>query len=84
MVPLSCENTLKEISNYLEGELDPWLKMRLEIHLKMCRHCRVVFNTTKKTIELYCDDKLFPLPDPVRDRLHNALRRKWKESKSQG
>ena len=84
MVPLSCENTLNEISKYLEGELDPWLKMRLAIHLKMCRHCRVVFNTTKKTIELYCDDKLFPLPDPVRDRLHNALRRKWKESKSQG
>ena len=84
MVPLSCENTLNEISNYLEGELDPWLKMRLEIHLKMCHHCRVVFNTTMKTIELYCDDKLFPLPDPVRDRLHDALRRKWKESKSKG
>jgi hypothetical protein len=38
-----------------------------------------VFDTTRKTIELYCDGKLFPLPDPVRSRLHAALHRKWQE-----
>ena len=76
---LSCEQVLQELSEYLDGELDPWLKMRLKIHLKMCRNCRIVFNTTEKTVELYCDDKLFELPAPIRTRLHESLRRKWEQ-----
>jgi hypothetical protein len=39
-----------------------------------------VFDTTKKTIELYCDGKIFPLPDDVRTRLHEALRRKLQQA----
>jgi hypothetical protein len=39
----------------------------------------VVVDTTRKTIELYCDGELFPLPDPVRTRLHEVIRQKWQE-----
>ena len=74
-----CSEVLREISNYVDGALDEGLKHELESHLKRCRDCRVVFDTTRKTIELYCDGKLFPLPEAVRDRLHAALRRRWEE-----
>jgi anti-sigma factor RsiW len=67
---------MKEICGYLDGELDEGLKRSLEAHLTYCDHCHVVFDTTKKTIELYCDGKLFSLPEEVRSRLHEALRRK--------
>jgi len=73
---LNCKKVLREISSYLDGDLDEELKRVLEAHIKMCHHCQVVFDTTRKTIELYCDGKLFPLPDEVRSRLHEALRRK--------
>jgi anti-sigma factor RsiW len=76
---LNCRDCLEQISNYLDGELEAGLRRRLEDHLKMCQHCRVVFDSTRKTIELYCDGRLFPLPEDVRDRLHQALRRKWEE-----
>lgn len=76
---LSCKQVIREISNYLDGDIDEDLKHRLEMHIKMCHHCEVVFDTTRKTIELYCDGKLFPLPVVVRDRLHEAIRRKWQE-----
>jgi len=52
------------------------LEQTLEAHLTYCNHCHAVYNTTKKTIELYCDGKLFALPDDVRERLHEALKRK--------
>ncbi len=78
MTLLDCKNAIREISAYLDGELDEGLKQALDEHLKRCRHCRAVVDTTRKTIELYCDGKLFPLPDAVRDRLHQALRRKWR------
>lgn len=74
---LNCKKVLLEISNYLDGNLDEDLKRDLETHIRMCRHCKVVFDTTRKTIELYCDGKLFVLPDDVRTRLHESLRQKW-------
>ena len=67
---------IQEISSYLEGEMDENLKHDLESHICACQHCKVVYDTTRKTIELYCDGKLFPLPDGVRGRLHDALRKR--------
>lgn len=74
-----CMNAIQEISRYLDGELEEDLKRSLLAHLEVCHNCRIVVDTTRKTIELYCDGKLFPLPDEVRSRLHEALRRKWSE-----
>ncbi len=76
---LRCKQAIQEISSYLDGELDQGLKRMLESHLEMCHDCRIVFDTTRKTIELYCDGKLFPLPAEAHDRLHGALQRKWRE-----
>ena len=72
---ITCKDVINEISNYLDGELDEDLKRHLSEHLKKCDDCQVIFDTTRKTIELYCNGELYPLPDPVRDRLHEALRR---------
>ena len=73
---MDCKNAVKEISNFLDGDLDETLKRTIQDHLKGCHHCRAVVDTTRKTIELYCDGKLFTLPDDVRNRLHEALRRR--------
>ena len=73
---MNCNRAVKEISGYLNGELTQDLKLTLETHLTYCNHCHAVFDSTKKTIELYCDGKLFSLPDDVRTRLHEALKRK--------
>jgi anti-sigma factor RsiW len=77
---VGCKEFLRELSSYLDEELDAALKKALEAHLEMCHDCRVVFDTTRKTIELYCDGELFPLPDAVHVRLHEALRRKCRET----
>ena len=73
---LTCKNAINQISDYLDGELDTNLKHTLETHLTKHRHSHAVFDTTKKTIELYCDGRLFSLPEEVHARLHAALRRK--------
>ncbi len=74
---MNCKDAIQQITGYLDGNLDDELKRMLETHIKCCNHCQIVFDTTKKTIELYCDGKLFPLPNTVRERLHDALRTKW-------
>ena len=76
MTFVKCRNAVNELSNYLDGELDEELKQTIQAHLGKCGHSHAVFDTTRKTIDLYCDGKLFPLPDDVRARLHDALRRR--------
>jgi anti-sigma factor RsiW len=71
---INCKDCLHQISSYLDGQLDDDLKRSLEEHLVFCHKCQVVVDSTRKTIELYCDGKLFQLPGKVRDRLHAALR----------
>jgi anti-sigma factor RsiW len=77
---MKCTDVFNEISDYLDGELEDHEKQELCEHLRKCHKCQVVVDTTQKTIELYCDGKLFPLPDAVRDRLHTALRRKAEQT----
>jgi len=70
----SCRQILSEFSTYLDGELQQSLCMELEKHLQECENCRIVFNTLRKTIELYREQGETPcLPDDVRSRLFYKL-----------
>ena len=73
---MNCNKAIKEICRYLDGELDEGLKSTLETNLTYCNHCNAVYDSTRKTIDLYCDGKVFALPNEVHNRLHEALKRK--------
>ena len=77
---MNCENVIHDLSDFIDGDLDGALKQELESHLKDCEDCRLVIDQTKKTIEVFCDSEPVELPGEVRARLHDALRRKFKEA----
>jgi anti-sigma factor (TIGR02949 family) len=71
---LNCENLLGSLSDYLDGELNPQLCQEIEKHLAGCENCRVVLNTTKRTIDLVqAPAEKSDLPDEVRERLFKRL-----------
>lgn len=70
---MRCKNVVRELSSYLNGELEPGFMADLERHLKNCEDCRLVVDTTKKTIQIFCNAEPVPLPADMRDRLHQAL-----------
>ncbi|HTS10897.1 MAG TPA: zf-HC2 domain-containing protein [Candidatus Limnocylindrales bacterium] len=70
---MNCKTLVIELENYLDKELDPALRASIEEHLLKCKKCRVIVNTTKKTIEIYCNSEPAPLPEETRSRLHEAL-----------
>ncbi len=70
---MKCRDIIRELSEYLEGSLEPSLIAEIERHVKHCEDCRLVVDTTRKTIQIYCNSEPAPLPDDVRERLHKAL-----------
>jgi len=70
---VNCRGIVKELSNYLDEALDSTLRASIEKHLEHCEDCRVVVDTTKKTIQIYCNSEPAPLPEDTRNRLHEAL-----------
>ena len=73
---MNCKGVIRELSNYIDGDLDPVVKQELERHLEHCEDCTMIVDQTKKSVEILCDAKPVELPADVRSRLHAALRQK--------
>jgi anti-sigma factor RsiW len=78
---VKCTQFLSELSDFLDGSLDPKLKAELQEHLQWCHNCYVVCNTTEKTIEIYRENKLYELPDALRAKLQAAIMSKCSKSR---
>lgn len=70
----NCESLLGSLSEYIDGGLSPELCREIEKHLAECENCRVVLNTTRRTIDLVHAPVEKPdLPNDVRERLFKRL-----------
>jgi len=71
---ISCKKLLGSLSDYIDGELSEELCQKIEQHMAGCEHCRVVVDTTNKTIHLYHDaGQETEIPEDVRGRLVETL-----------
>jgi len=50
---LTCEDLVRYLSDYLDGDLDEELSQAARDHLATCENCSVVLDSTQKTILLY-------------------------------
>jgi anti-sigma factor RsiW len=73
---VKCKEIIKELSSYLDGELDPALAAEVERHTEHCEDCRLVVDTTRKTIRIFCNSQPAALPPDVHERLHKALEKR--------
>jgi len=70
---VNCEHVWSEISNYLDGEVDPALRAAMEEHFKGCKHCTAVVDGARNVVQLYGDDRLFELPAGFSQRLQRRI-----------
>ncbi len=73
---LTCKEFLQELSEYLDENVDAELKAHLEAHVTQCPNCWVIFDTTKKTIQVYKGVEPKTIPEDVHKRLMVALEKK--------
>ena len=75
---MKCEELLAMLNEYVDGTVDPAVCAEFEKHMAGCNPCQVVVDNIRKTITLYKKGKPYELPVEFRQRLHLALRQRWK------
>lgn len=73
---LTCKEFVDGISDFIDDDIAPELRERLQKHISECPNCWVVYDTTKKTIQVFKGMEAQPLPEDVRSRLMQAVERR--------
>ena len=70
---VTCEEVWREVSNYLDGEVDPALRAAMEDHVRGCQRCAAVVDGTRNIVQLYGDERMLEVPLGFSHRLHQRL-----------
>lgn len=74
-IEISCLHVWREISNYIDGEIDPELRQRMEEHFKGCEHCSAILNGARNVVRLVGDGRVFDMPTGFSERLKKRLQK---------
>src|SRR5258708_6315139 len=70
---VNCQQVWREISNYIEGDVDAGLRAAMDEHFGMCKHCKSVLEGTRNVIQLYGDERMIEVPAGFGRRLERKL-----------
>ncbi len=70
---LNCKHVWEYISDYIDGSVDPQLRLQIERHLENCEICSAILDSTRNILYLTADDRTFVLPIGFSERLHARL-----------
>ena len=70
---VSCEEVWREVSNYLDGEVEPGLLVAMQEHIRGCKRCTAVVEGTRNVLQLYGDERMLEVPLGFSQRLHQRL-----------
>ncbi len=70
---VNCELVWREISNYIEADVDAALRAGMDEHFRTCKRCASVLEGTRNVIQLYGDERIFEAPAGFGRRLEKRL-----------
>ncbi|HZQ70533.1 MAG TPA: zf-HC2 domain-containing protein [Terriglobales bacterium] len=70
---VSCKTIIANLSAYLDRESAPEMRQKIERHLRSCRRCSAVYDSTRKMLVITGDARIFEIPAGFSERLHSFL-----------
>jgi hypothetical protein len=72
-IEIDCEEVWRQISNYIDDELDPGLRATMFSHFKDCAHCTAVLDGACNVVKLVGDGRAFEIPKGASQRFYKRL-----------
>jgi hypothetical protein len=70
---VNCEQVWKEISNYVDGDVDAALRSTMDEHFRTCKKCASVLAGTRNVVQLFGDERMLEVPAGFSRRLEQRL-----------
>jgi predicted anti-sigma-YlaC factor YlaD len=70
---LSCKQITELVTEYIEGRMSLVDRMRFQMHVGLCRHCRTYLRQMRTTMRVLGRLPDAPIPDDVRDELRKRF-----------
>ena len=70
---INCEHVWREVSNYLDGQVDAKLRAAVEEHVRGCKRCAAVLDGTRIVVQVIGDERVLELPVGFEQRLRQRL-----------
>ncbi len=76
---MTCEELLKALNDYVDGEQLSEICQEFSEHLAGCNPCQVVVDNIRQTISLYRAGQPYEMQSEFQDRLQQSLKSRWEE-----
>ena len=73
IVEIDCYQVRRELSDYLEGDVSPELRLRIEDHLAGCTHCAAIYDGMRNVVQLLGSERMIEMPEGFSQRLYQRL-----------
>jgi putative zinc finger protein len=73
IVAISCQEVRRELVNYMDDDISPSLRTRIERHFLGCRGCQATYDSLRNVIRLIADGEILELPEGFSRRLFERI-----------
>jgi Putative zinc-finger len=73
IILITCAEVRRELSHYIEDDLSPDLRSRIEEHVNVCPGCKAVFDGVRNVLILISTGDIIELPRGFSARLYRRL-----------
>jgi len=70
---VNCEQVRREISNYVDEDVDAVLRSSMDEHFRTCKRCASVLAGMRNVVQLYGDERMLEVPAGFGRRLEKRL-----------
>jgi Putative zinc-finger len=78
---IGCQGVWRDISDYIDEDLNPIERAALDQHFAECLHCSALLDSMRNVIALYRDERVLAPPNGFHERLHQRLREEMRSSR---
>jgi len=72
-IEIDCEEVWRQVSNYVDDEVDPGLRAIVASHFKDCAHCSAILDGTRNVVKLVGDGRAFEISARASQRFYKKL-----------